>query len=29
VERVSGFFARHLGLNVSGQLRLVEEEEVS
>jgi len=29
VERVAGFFARHLGLNVSGQLRLVEEEEVS
>src|SRR2546421_753677 len=26
VERVAGFFARHLGLNVSGQLRLVEEE---
>jgi len=29
VERVAGFFARHLGLNVSGLLRLVEEEEVS
>ncbi|HKV86839.1 MAG TPA: alpha/beta fold hydrolase [Candidatus Dormibacteraeota bacterium] len=29
VERVAGFFARHLGLDVSGQLRLVEEEEVS
>ena len=29
VERVAGFFARHLGLNVSGHLRLVEEEEVS
>jgi dipeptidyl aminopeptidase/acylaminoacyl peptidase len=29
VERVAGFFARHLGLNVSGQLRLVEEEDVS
>ena len=27
VERVAGFFARHLGLNVSGHLRLVEEEE--
>jgi fermentation-respiration switch protein FrsA (DUF1100 family) len=29
VERVAGFFARQLGLNRSGQLRLVEEEEVS
>jgi fermentation-respiration switch protein FrsA (DUF1100 family) len=29
VERVAGFFARHLGLNVSAPLRLVEEEEVS
>src|SRR5216684_3403621 len=29
VERVAGFFARHLGLNVSGLLRLVEDEEVS
>jgi fermentation-respiration switch protein FrsA (DUF1100 family) len=29
VERVAGFFARHLGLAVSGHLRLVEEEEVS
>ena len=29
VERVAGFFARHLGLNVSTPLRLVEEEEVS
>jgi uncharacterized protein len=29
VERVAGFFARHLGLNVSGHLRLVEEEDVS
>ncbi len=29
VERVAGFFARHLGLDVSGHLRLVEEEEVS
>ena len=29
VERVAGFFARHLGLSVSGHLRLVEEEEVS
>jgi fermentation-respiration switch protein FrsA (DUF1100 family) len=29
VERVAGFFARHLGLNVSSPLRLVEEEEVS
>jgi len=29
VERVAGFFARHLGLNVSSLLRLVEEEEVS
>jgi fermentation-respiration switch protein FrsA (DUF1100 family) len=29
VERVAGFFARNLGLNVSGLLRLVEEEEVS
>ena len=29
IERVAGFFARHLGLNVSGHLRLVEEEEVS
>ena len=29
VERVAGFFARHLGLNVSNHLRLVEEEEVS
>ncbi|HLQ60437.1 MAG TPA: alpha/beta hydrolase [Candidatus Acidoferrales bacterium] len=27
VERVAGFFARHLGLNVKGHLRLVEEEE--
>jgi fermentation-respiration switch protein FrsA (DUF1100 family) len=27
VERVAGFFARHLGLDVSGQLRLVEEDE--
>jgi len=26
VERVAGFFARHLGLDVSGHLRLVEEE---
>ncbi len=26
-ERVAGFFARHLGLNVAGQLRLVEEDE--
>ena len=29
VERVAGFFARHLGLDVSGHLRLVGEEEVS
>ena len=29
VERVAGFFARHLGLDVRGHLRLVEEEEVS
>jgi uncharacterized protein len=29
VERVAGFFARHLGLDVSGHLRLVEEEDVS
>ena len=29
VERVAGFFARHLGLNISSHLRLVEEEEVS
>jgi uncharacterized protein len=29
VERVAGLFARHLGLDVSGHLRLVEEEEVS
>ena len=29
VERVAGFFARHLGLNRSGQLRLVDDEEVS
>jgi uncharacterized protein len=29
VERVAGFFARHLGLDVIGHLRLVEEEEVS
>lgn len=29
VERVAGFFARHLGLDVSGHLRLIEEEEVS
>ena len=29
VERVAGFFARHLGLSVSGHLHLVEEEEVS
>jgi uncharacterized protein len=29
VERVAGFFARHLGLDVSGHLRLVEQEEVS
>jgi uncharacterized protein len=29
VERVAGFFARHLGLDVSSPLRLVEEEEVS
>jgi fermentation-respiration switch protein FrsA (DUF1100 family) len=29
VERVAGFFARNLGLDVSGHLRLVEEEEVS
>src|SRR6266568_3837892 len=29
VERGAGFFARQLGLNVSGHLRLVEEEEVS
>ncbi|MDQ2922815.1 MAG: alpha/beta fold hydrolase [Candidatus Dormibacteraeota bacterium] len=29
VERVAGFFARHLGLDVSGHLRLVEDEEVS
>lgn len=28
IERVAGFFARHLGLNVTGFLRLVEEEEV-
>ena len=28
VERVAGFFARHLGLDVSSHLRLVEEEEV-
>src|SRR4030088_1386913 len=29
VEGGAGFFARHLGLDVSGHLRLVEEEEVS
>ncbi len=29
VERVAGFFARHLGLDVSSHLRLVEEEDVS
>jgi fermentation-respiration switch protein FrsA (DUF1100 family) len=29
VERVAGFFARHLGLNRASRLRLVEEEEVS
>lgn len=29
VERVAGFFSRHLGLNRSGQLRLVDDEEVS
>ena len=29
IERVAGFFARNLGLNVTGLLRLVEEEEVS
>jgi dipeptidyl aminopeptidase/acylaminoacyl peptidase len=29
VERVAGFFGRHLGLSRTGQLRLVEEEEVS
>ena len=29
VERVAGFFARHLGLDISGHLRLVDEEEVS
>lgn len=29
VERVAGFFARHLGLDVGSHLRLVEEEEVS
>jgi fermentation-respiration switch protein FrsA (DUF1100 family) len=29
VERVAGFFARHLGLSRSGMLRLVEEAEVS
>jgi uncharacterized protein len=29
VERVAGFFARHLGLDVSGHLRLVDEEDVS
>jgi fermentation-respiration switch protein FrsA (DUF1100 family) len=29
VERIAGFFARQLGLSRSGQLRLVEEEEVS
>jgi uncharacterized protein len=29
VERVAGFFARHLGLDISGHLRLVEDEEVS
>src|SRR5256714_3183199 len=29
VERVAGFFARHLGLDVSSHLRLVEEEEAS
>ena len=29
VERVAGFFARNLGLDVSSHLRLVEEEEVS
>src|ERR1700687_1073280 len=29
VEGVAGFFARHLGLDVSGHLRLVEDEEVS
>jgi fermentation-respiration switch protein FrsA (DUF1100 family) len=27
IERVAGFFARHLGLSVSGQLRLVEDEQ--
>jgi len=26
---VAGFFARHLGLDVSGHLRLVEEEDAS
>ena len=29
VERVAGFFARQLGLNVTGLLRLVDDEEVS
>src|SRR6266508_4542894 len=29
VERVAGFFARHLGLDVSSHLRLVEEEDAS
>ena len=29
VERIAGFFARHLGLDVSSHLRLVEEEDVS
>jgi uncharacterized protein len=29
VERVAGFFARHLGLDVSSHLRLVDEEDVS
>src|SRR5258708_24773892 len=29
VERVAGFFARHLCLDVTGPLRLAEEEEVS
>jgi dipeptidyl aminopeptidase/acylaminoacyl peptidase len=29
IERVAGFFARNLGLKTAGQLRLVEDEEVS
>jgi uncharacterized protein len=29
VERVAGFFARHLGLQRAGQLRLVDEEETA